>query len=382
MRAGYGEGLREQLSTELAIRKVIDFGDLPLFDANGKAIAAYPAVLVGQRAEDSNGHTAAVADLALPVRQQLLQSNQKDNPENVRGVLKDLSEVLLGNEIPHFPQAMLKADGWVLEDPALVRLFERMMNLGKPLGEFVGGRLYRGVVTGLNEAFVIDQAKRDELIEEDPRSAELIKPWLRGRDIGRWTAKSAGLNIIFTSRGVDIDQYPVVQEHLKWFRSDLEKRATANIHPWYELQQPQEGIYHEFAVPKIVWPDIAREVRFAYDTSGYFLGNTSYIMPTSSTWLLTLLNSALLECLICQLTNSLRGGFIRLFSQHTSQLPIVTPNRTTLRELNAIATAGVASGPVDEDKLNEIVYDLYDLSPAEVRLLEGWFQRRSLGGDS
>ena len=131
------------------------------------------------------------------------------------------------------------------------------MNQGTPLGEFVKGRLYMGVKTGLNEAFVIDQAKRDELIEEDPRSAELIKPWLRGRDIGRWKAESAGLYIIFTSRGVDIEKYPAILEHLKWFRTDLEKRATANVHPWYELQQPQEGIYHEFAVPKIIWPDIA-----------------------------------------------------------------------------------------------------------------------------
>ena len=169
-------------------------------------------------------------------------------------MLEDLDGLLSRSEVGDFPQVMLKKEGWVLEDPALIRLFERLMNHGTPLGEFVKGRIYRGVVTGLNEAFVIDTDKREEMIEEDPQSAELIKPWLRGRDIKRWKAYSTGHYIIFANRGIDIDRYPAIEAHLRWFRSDLEKRATASLHPWYELQQPQEGIYHEFAHPKIVWP--------------------------------------------------------------------------------------------------------------------------------
>ena len=285
MRAGYGQGIREHLTNELGIKRVIDFGDLPLFDANGKAIAAYPAVLVGKSSRDSTENFAAVADLTLPIRQQLSESGLKDNPENVRGVLENLDSVLSRNETQDFPQAMLKKDGWVLEDPALVRLFERLMNQGKPLGEFVKGRLYMGVKTGLNEAFVINQAKRDELIEEDPRSEDLIKPWLRGRDIGRWKAEPAGLYIIFTNRGVDIERYPAILEHLRWFRrfrnekgveKGLEKRATANVHPWYELQQPQEGIYHEFAAPKIMVNNVVKYPHFSYDESGAFISNACF----------------------------------------------------------------------------------------------------------
>ena len=123
------------------------------------------------------------------------------------------------------------------------------------------------------------------MIEEDPRSAELIKPWLRGRDIGRWKAESAGLYIIFTNRGVDSEQYPAILKHLRWFRGDLENRATSDVHPWYELQQPQEGIYHEFAVPKIIYPEFARSVRFTFDSSGSYVNNKCYILPTNNTWL-------------------------------------------------------------------------------------------------
>ena len=281
-------------------------------------------------------------------------------------------------EISVFPQTRLTSSEWRIEDEEVNRLFEQLMCMGKPLGEFVNGRLYRGVVTGLNEAFVIDQAKRDELIEEDPRSTELIKPWLRGRDIRRWKAEPAGLYIIFTNRGVDIERYPAILEHLRWFRTGLEDRATADVHPWYELQQPQEGIYHEFAVPKIIWPDIAREVRFAHDITGSYLGNTAYAMPTNTTWLLPVLNSDLVEFLLCQITNSLRGGFLRLIHQYVTQVPIVTSDRNTQRQLASIARAGIAGKPVDYDKTNEMVYDLYGLSASEVGLVKEWFERRSL----
>ena len=66
------------------------------------------------------------------------------------------------------------------------------MSQGTPLGEYVQGRIHMGVKTGLNEAFVIDQAMRDELVAADPKSAEIIKPWLRGRDIKRWTPEWPG----------------------------------------------------------------------------------------------------------------------------------------------------------------------------------------------
>ena len=227
MRAGYGAGIREHLPASLRIRRVVDFGDLPLFEANGKAIAAYPAVLVGNRSEDLAEHALPVADLAGPVRKELSKASLKVGTESVRGVLEDLDGLLARAEVRDFPQVLLKKDGWILDDPALIRLFQRMMDQGKLLGEFAKGRIYRGVTTGLNEAFVINEAKRQELIEEDPRSAELIKPWLRGRDIGRWKPDSAGLYVIFTRRGVDIDEYPAIQSHLSWWRAELEPKVNA-----------------------------------------------------------------------------------------------------------------------------------------------------------
>ena len=387
MRAGYGAGIREHLPASLRIHRVMDFGDLPLFEASGKPIAAYPAVLVGSRYDDSAGHALRVADLAGPMRKELSNASLKVNPESVRAVLENLDGLLARSETGDFPQALLKKDGWVLEDPALVRLFERLMSQGAPLGEFVRGRIYRGVVTGLNEAFVIDQDKRDELIAEDSRSAELIKPWLRGKDIKRWRVYSPDLYIIFANRGLDISQYPAIEGHLRWFQNDLEKRATAHQHPWYELQQPQEGIYHEFTHPKIVWPDIAPGARFAYDPAGNYVGNTAYAMPTDRMWLLPIINSSLIESLLCQLTNPLRGGFLRLIHQYVIQVPIIEPDNGTQNELEVLTheILSLEDSPEQveaiEREIDSIVFHVYGLAASERKLVLDWLgeRRESLG---
>ena len=389
MRAGYGEGIREHLPASLRIRRVIDFGDLPLFEANGKAIAAYPAVLVGSRSDDADKHALKVADLAGPVRKALSEDNLKVNTESVRGVLEDLDGLLAKAEISPFPQVLLKKDGWILEDPALIRLFDRLMHQGTPLGESVEGDVYAGVKTGLNKAFVIDQAKRDELVEEDPHSADLIKPWLRGSDINRWKADWAGLYIIFASRGVDIDQYPAIEEHLNWFRGDLEKRATASRHPWYELQQPQEGIHHLFTQSKMVWPDITPEARFAYDATGSYVDMTCFVIPTESAWMLAVMNSGLVEYLLCQITSTLRGGYLRPKRQYTTRLPIVTPDREAQAELEALTNEilSLEDSPEQveaiEGEIDSIVFYTYGLSAPERNLVLDWLgeRRESLGAE-
>ena len=412
MRAGYGAGIREHLPASLRIQRVIDFGDLPLFEAIGKPIAAYPAVLVGKRSDYSAEHALPVADLAGPVRKELSQANLKVSTESVRNVLEDLDGLLSKSAIGDFPQVLLKKGGWVLEDPALVRLFERLMNQGKPLGEFVKGRVYRGVVTGLNEAFVIGEDKRQELIEEEPHSAEFIKPWLRGQDIKRWKAESAGLYVIAIQNSSDADAanlwasakteesaratfreaYPAVHDHFSYFERFKDKGGNEKglrVRQdqgkfWWELRAC--AYYHEFAHSKIVWPDITREVRFAYDTKGTYLGNTSYVMPTESVWILPILNSALVEFLLCQITNSLRGGFLRLFSEHTTCLPIVALNAETQADLETLANEILHSAEspeqVDaiEGEIDSIVFHAYRLSASEHKLILDWLSKRAHGG--
>ena len=371
MRAGYGTGTREHLPSSLFIERVIDFGDLPLFEANGKAIAAYPAILVGRRSHDTDGHALTVADLAGPIRRELSNAKLKVNTEGVRGTLEDLDGLLARSEISDFPQVMLKRDGWVLEDPALIRLFERLMNQGTPLSEFVKGRIYRGVVTGFNKAFVIDQEKRDELIEDDSPSAEVIKPWLRGRDIKRWRANSPGRYVIFTNRGVDIDRYPAIRDHLKWFRSDLEKRATAHLHPWYELQQPQEGIYHEFAHPKIIINRFVNSATFAYDVSGAYHNDACYFAIPPSPSMVAIVNSTVGWWLLSHLCTALQNGYLQVFVQFLEQLPIPHLSRDIDQLLSeyVVALAYGSNAPDIEPEIDSLVFHAFGLSASERKLV-------------
>ena len=389
MRAGYGAGTRMHLPASLRIQRVIDFGDLPLFEASGKSIAAYPAVLVGSRSNELDGHSLTVADLAGPVRKELSDNSLKVKAESVRGVLEDLGGLLEWSEVPDFPQVMLKKDGWVLEAPALIRLFDRLMNQGKPLGEFVDGHIYRGVVTGLNDAFVIDEARREALVEEDPRSAELIKPWLRGRNIKRWRVEPAGLYIIFTSRGVNIDRYPAVKDHLKWFKNDLESRATAHLHPWYELQQPQEGIYREFAQPKIVWGNLAVESKFARDSAQAYVSAPANFLIEPAPWLLAVMNSSLLNFLYPRLTVARGGSFQEFKIGYIEPTPIVTPDSEDQAELEALTSQALSLEDSPEQiedverEIDSIVFHVYGLSAMERKLVLDWLgeRREALGAE-
>jgi adenine-specific DNA-methyltransferase len=367
MRTAYGEGLRSHLCQKLQLNRVIDFGDLPLFDANGRPVAAYPAVLIGRKNGKEGSNDVLIADLTYPVRSAMAVTNRIVNPENVRWALEDLGSILTENEIQDYPQAMLRREGWILEHPTLVRLFNRLMEQGTPLGEFLKGRIYRGIVTGLNEAFVIDQAKRNELIAEEPRSEELIKAWIRGQDIKQWRVEWAGLYIIFARRGTQIENYPAIREHLAWFRKALEKRATSHIHPWYELQQPQEGIYEEFEHAKLVWPDITSNMRFAWDPGKHYLGNTAYA-GIGPKWLLPILNSTLLEFIVRTISTSLRGGYVRLIYQNVTPLPIMEPSESVKSRLSVLTEK-------DEPEMESIMADLYRLSGEELRLLREWRQK-------
>ncbi len=396
MRAGYGAGIREHIPASLRIQRVIDFGDLPLFEANGKPIAAYPAVLVGKRSDDSAEHALPVADLAGPARKELSQANLKVSTESVRSVLEDLDGLLSRSEIGDFPQVLLKKDGWVLEDPALVRLFERLMNQGTPLGEFVKGRIYRGVTTGLNEAFVINEAKRQELIEEDPRSAELIKPWLRGRDIGRWKPDWAGLYVIFTRRGVDIDEYPAIQSHLSWWRADLEPKSTSGQrgagrkpgdYQWYEIQD-SVAYYDEFAHPKIVWKKTSFSPAFLFDTSGSYLSNTLHFIAGADAWIAAVMNSSLMEWLMALSMNILRGGYIELTPTRIDSFMIPSLQESTCVALQSLVDEirhGETHERVEviERETDTVVFDAYGVSSSERKLVLDWLgaRREALGAE-
>ncbi|MDQ3693047.1 MAG: Eco57I restriction-modification methylase domain-containing protein [Chloroflexota bacterium] len=387
MRAGYGERPRRALATTTRIAEVIDFGDLPVFSA-----AAYPAIFIGQKRErPETGHPIVAADLNLPVRRRLRDDGRAVNVDHVRTELDDLPELIREARAANYPQALLRSQGWILEDPVLVRLFDRLMNEGTPLGEHVNGRMYYGIKTGLNKAFVIDQATRDALIAADPRSEEVIKPWLRGRDIKRWQPEWAGLYVIFTRRGIDIEAYPAIREHLMQWREELEPKEPGDrtrkkgqkpgSYKWYEIQD-NVAYWREFEQPKLLWPDITPESRFVWDESGYFTDTTIFQSTGASPADTALLNSELAEFLLLQLCPTIRGGFLRLKIQYLETFPMPQMSENTRTTLDVLARSA-SSEDTPTMEIDDLVSSAYDLSPTERTLIGRWIADRKaiIGAD-
>ncbi len=164
---------------------------------------------------------------------------------------------------------------------------------------------------------------------------EVIKPWLRGRDVFRWHAKYTDLYVIFMKHGVDIARYPAIETHLRQYKEQLEKRATSHTHPWYEMQQPQMGYYQQFEKTKIVYQVFQVKPTFAYDSTGSYVNNAIWVIPDPPLFLLALLNSNLGWFLIKNYCTDIQNGY-QLIASYFGQIPIANPDKaqqTTIETL-------------------------------------------------
>jgi hypothetical protein len=243
------------------------------------------------------------------------------------------------------------------------------------LGEFVGHQIYYGVKTGLNEAFVIDAETRARLIAEDPQSEKIIKPFLRGRDIKRWKANPQNLWLIFTRTGIEIENYPAIERHLFNWKPQLEKRAGTQR--WFELQASPAEVTR-FESNKIIYPDIYKHQSFAWDDEHLYLTNTCYFISTNEKWLCGLLNTKLIEWFYSNISNSIRGGYMRAFSDYMKQIPICHLNaeqKVLLEDqvqkvLSAKAENPQADTSQWESAIDALVYEFYGLTAEEIEVVE------------
>ena len=296
-RSAYGEKLRNLLTTKTKLLQLIDFGDADVFTA-----IAYPSIIIAQKEIVNKNQVRTLTwDAAQPI--------------------PDFPQVFAANSFK-IKQTELKPNGWQLESSTILDLLAKLRKAGSPLGEYINNKIYMGIKTGLNDAFVIDKDTRNKLITEHSSSSEVIKPFLRGRDIKKWFVDSPDLFIIFAKRGFDLEKYPAIKTHLEKYKADLSARATIKTHPWYELQQPQENIWREFENPKIIYPDIYEHQSFTVDKSGFYASNTCYFISTNEIWLCGVLNSQIIEWFYSMISNSIRGGYLRAFSDYMKQIPI------------------------------------------------------------
>ncbi len=233
----------------------------------------------------------------------------------------------------------------MIEGRAGLNLLDRLRRAGKPLGEYVQGRFYYGIKTGFNDASVVDGATRDQLIAAHPSSAELLKRFLRGRDVKRWKIDPQDLWLIFTRRGCDIRKYPAIHDHLRPFKNALMPGGLggrkSGHYQWYEIQD-NIAYWREFEGTKVIYPDMYEHQSFAWDTEGHYLGNTCYFIPTDKLWFTALLNSPLVEWFYGDIANRIRGGYLRPSpAAQTRRFSISAPTAKTCSFSERMARARV-----------------------------------------
>lgn len=360
-RAGYGRGLREFLVKNATIQTIIDFGDQPVFDAT-----AYPCVMIAKTRPPQDLSQSELRALTVTDIEALEHLEQKLSSDAL--VLK---------------QSDLAPEGWRLESPKLLRLLEKIKAAGVPLGEYVQGKFYYGIKTGYNEAFVIDEATKEKLITEDPKSAEIIKPFLRGRDIKRWRGDFQKRYLIFTRRGIKINDYPAIKKHLAQYKERLmpgSGRKPGN-YEWYEIQDTID-YYAEFEKPKIVWPNLCTKPKFAFDEEKHYINAPACIViAPEPRYVLALLNSKLLFYFISPLAAQRRGSFLEFKPIYVEQLPIARASEKEKAQIEKLV-AQILKDPDDprvaawEAEIDQIVYRLYGLSEEEKEMVEEWYAKR------
>ena len=266
-------------------------------------------------------------------------------------------------------------DAWAILNPLEQSIKAKIEKYGTPLKDW-DVSIYRGVLTGCNEAFIISGEKRKELIAEDPKSDEIIRPILRGRDIKRYGYEFADLWLIatFPSKHYDIDDYPAVKKWLQSFGKKLEQTGEEYIdsngikqkcrkktnNKWFETQD-SIAYWNDFSKQKIVWSDIATEPTFALIDAGIYFNNTCYMLCNSPQYILQILNSPLMGWYFRKISTDLGNGQ-RYFKQFVELLPIIKLKEDV--DINLLQK---------ETKYNQYRYicSLYQLTEAETNYIIG-----------
>ncbi len=351
-RSKYGEKLRKHIADTCQVHSITDFGELPVF----KSAATFPMIFIGQKGK-----------INQPTLFTQVKSLESPYPD-ILAIIRDKGETLANNA--------LNGSKWTLTDTNNANRLKKMEESGIPLGEYVNGQIYYGVKTGFNKAFVIDAAKRAELIAQDPKSAEIIKPLVVGDDVRKWKIKPKDKWLIFTRRGIDINAYPAIKSHLAQWKQELTPKTNSQQsigrkpgrYKWYEIQD-EVAYYSKFEQPKIIFPVIAKESRFTFDEKGSFTNDKAFIIPVPEFYLLGILNSSsiweYLKNLCSVLGDANKGGRLELRSTYMSKIPIPSASTKDREAISQLVQKCLNAKGVDceawEKEIDDRVAALYGI---------------------
>lgn len=377
-RAGYGEALREFLLKNVKVLEYTDLNGIKVFDS----ATVDTSILCFEKSKSKDNKFKYLA---------LSNEILKTCAYNI-GLYKDFAE---------FSQNSLSKESFTFSDENTSALKAKIERIGTPLKEWHGLIIYRGILTGYNEAFIITTEKRNEILAnckdeaEKERTAKLIRKMLRGRDIKRYSYEWAGLWVIgtFPSLKIDIEQYPALKQYLSQFLPRIEqsgekgcRKKTSN--KWFETQD-NIAYYEEFEKEILVWKAVGRNLAFALTEKNTLVSAPSSFISADANLLkyfCGILLSHVLKWLILQISDTTGAGDLMLNNQSLERLSIPkinSKNEKIADELINLVDEILKAKEQDknastqelENKINSLTYKLYNLTEDEIKIIENKEQK-------
>jgi type II restriction/modification system DNA methylase subunit YeeA len=356
MRTNYGQNLRTYFNNHTSLLEVIDLSDCDIFDS----ATVLTTIITFEKSE-----------IKKPIK--AIRFTKKD--QNKLVYLKEVfdNEHIL---IDSFPSA-----SWVISDNATHKIKSKVELQGKKLIEW-GISINYGIKTGYNDAFIIDGKTKDELIAKDPKSAEILKPLLRGRDVKKYYYNYEDLWLINTHNGVkeknippvDVTNYIAVKEFLDLHWNKISSRSDKGDTP-YNLRNCAYS--EDFEKPKIIYPNMTKFLPFTFDKSGFYTNQKCFILTGNNLeYLVSFFNSKLFKYCFEENFPELQGNTRELNKVIFEQIPVKTISDETpfMEIVNQILAAKKLEPTADttalEKEIDQLIYQLYDLTEEEIKIVE------------
>ena len=272
------------------------------------------------------------------------------------------------------------SDSWVILSPIEQSIKRKIEAVGTPLKDW-DINIYRGVLTGYNEAFIISTEKRKEILancqseDERKRTAELIRPILRGRDIKRYGYNWANLWLINTHNGIrgkleriHIEDYPAVKAHLDHYWDRISKRADKGDTP-YNLRNC--AYLEDFSKPKIIYPNMTKYMPFVYDEANFLTNQKCFIITGQNmAYLNAFLNSSLFKYCFRDSFPELQGGTRELSKIFFDKIPVKLVSLEQNEIFRKIVNSVQSDYTIEQTKyIDTLLFDLYNLTTEERKVI-------------
>ncbi|MDI9312612.1 MAG: Eco57I restriction-modification methylase domain-containing protein, partial [Limnohabitans sp.] len=377
-KVSYGNNLRAYLIQNTLLQQIIEFNKVNVFDE-----ATVKAAIIQLKKEQLSKTFTYLDVLAMP--------------NNLQTIVKE--------EGKEYEQALFNNQQWIFQSESLWKIYHKINEYGTALANW-DLKINRGLLTGFNDAFLIDEATKDRLIREDKNSTKIIKRLIRGREVEKYEANFQNTYLIFIPKGYTIkrnlpknsvnyvaeptprygnmelntawdwlkENYSAVAKHLLPFKTNAEKRQDKGDY-WWELRACD--YYTDFEKPKLIWKRIGSRLRFSYDESGtYTLDSSCIATGKHLKYLVGVLNSKLVENELNRFAPKTGTGDLIISVQALSplQIPIPTPQQET--KMNELVDKIVIQKQQNKDttalekQIDDLVYRLYNLTAEEINIIE------------